>query len=178
MAVDFIGAKGLLKLPDGRENVPGCYKCNTYMLMLEGRLCNDCPFQFASEAVTKKQQIKGKKRLRVYPGKPFKKYGWNFGQRYGKHTFFYFLYHPWLNCQFPEYPDEDLLGNRIAICDENGRKISGEGTKKFQWHIHHLNGNYWDDSAANLLLCLNTEHGLFEADVKNYYKQMERIIWG
>ena len=177
MAVDFIGAKGLLRLPDGRKNVPGCPRCNVYMMYLEGRLCKGCPFKLCSGAVSKHQ--KGKKRLRPYPGEKFKKYGWNFGQKYGKHTFFYFMYHPWMNCKFPPYPEEDLLGQGIAILNERGEKISDDTTtKKFQWHIHHWNGNYWDDSPWNLLLCLNTEHGLFEAENKKFNKITERIIWG
>jgi hypothetical protein len=170
MAVDFYGARGLLKPCDGQNGCPGCYKCNVHLMYLEGRMCSDCPFSFNSRAENK--------RTRVYPGKKFKRYGWNFGQKYGKHTFFYFMYHPWMNCKFPEYPDEDLLGNRIATLDERGRKISGDGTKRFLWHIHHLNGNYWDDSPWNLLLCLNTEHGFFEADVKRFNRLSERIIWG
>jgi len=174
MAVDFIGAKGLLKLPDGRKNIPGCHKCNVHLMSLEERQCPDCPFSFTSRYGT----LKMKRRCRVYPGKKFKKYGWNFGQKYGKHTFFFFMYYPWMNCQFPPYPQKDLLGIRIATLDENGRKISGDGTKKFQWHIHHINGNYWDDSIWNLLLCLNTEHGWFEADVKKFEKIAIKAIWG
>jgi len=170
MAVDFYGARGLIRPCDGQRNIPGCYRCNVHLMDLEGRLCRGCPFCFNS-------RIEGK-RSRVYPGKEFKRFGWNFGQRYGKHHFFWFMYHPWANCQFPEYPDEDLLGNKIAIVDSNGRKISGDGTKKFLWHIHHLNGNYWDDSPWNLLLCLNTEHGFFEADIKKFNRLSERIIWG
>jgi hypothetical protein len=168
--VDWDGARGLIKITDGRKGIPGCWRCNVHVMSLEGRQCPDCPFKFNS-------RVEGK-RSRVYPGKKFRKYGWAYGQKYGKHTFFYFLYHPWMNCQFPNYPQVDLLGNRKAILDSSGRIISGRGTKRFQWHIHHLNGNYWDDSPWNLLLCLNTEHGFFEADVKYFNKLSERIIFG
>ncbi len=133
MAVDFIGARGLLKPCDGRKNIPGCVRCNVHLMNLEGRLCPGCAFSFNSRSE--------KKRSRVYPGQEFKKYGWNFGQRHGKHKFFYFMFHPWMNCKLPDYPDVDLLKQKIAILDEDGNKISGKYTKRFLWHIHHLNGN-------------------------------------
>lgn len=176
MAVDFNGARGLLMRPDARKDIPGCIQCNYHMMKLENRVCPNCPFKSNSKPSAGKKYKSH--RCRVYPGQGFRRYGWNFGQKYGKHTFFYFMYYPWMNCQFPEYPDEDLLGNKIAILDSNGVKISGDDTKKFLWHIHHINGNYWDDSPWNLLLCLNTEHGLFEADVKKFNKITDKMVWG
>ena len=167
--IDWDGARGLIKIIDGHKGIPGCWKCNVHVMSSEGRQCKCCPFVFNSRGATS--------RSRVYPGKEFKKYGWTFGQKYGKSHFFYFMYHPWANCQLPALPQVDLLGNIKATLDSNGRIISGRGTKKFQWHLHHINGNYWDDSYFNLLLCLNTEHGFFESEVRYWNKLAERMIF-
>jgi hypothetical protein len=134
MNVYVKGIKSLLK--------DECVDCNLHIRREENNICSDCNFRFNSTRATG--------RRGVCPGSIFKKYGLKNPGSMGKHTLYYFLYYPELNFEFPPLPDEDLFG-----------KTSSE--KTFVWHIHHMNIEYWNDHIWNLLLCLNTEHRIFES---------------
>jgi len=159
--VDFSGIKGLLCFD--------CITCNLYLKFLTDCICSKCPFSSNS---TMKDKTTKKNRIRIYPGKEFKKYGLINLPAMGKHTLFYFLYNEELNFKWPEIPQVDLLENlnkQYYPLEDNN--------KKFIWHLHHENGNYWDDSCWNLFLCLNTEHGFFESEHRKFERIAQTAIW-
>jgi hypothetical protein len=138
MDVDIRGIKSLLK--------GECVDCNLHIRRIENNICSNCNFGFNTQYATK--------RGRVCPSSIFRKYGVLNPDYMGKHKLYYLLHYPELNFELPHLPDEDLFGNTSS-------------DKKFVWHIHHLNREYWNDSIWNLLLCLNTEHNQFDALWKN-----------
>ena len=141
MNVDIEGIKSLLKKQ--------CVICDVSEKRMHGIRCKKCPFVFNT-------QDTNSKRARVGTGAKFYKYG--VPKDTGKHQFYYFLYYPELNFEYPPVPEIDLYDN------------VNPGT--WRWIIHHLNGNHFDDRIWNLLLVLNTEHGKLHADLNS-----ERNIW-
>lgn len=128
-----------------------CTVCHVQERAEKGTRCDDCPFRFNS--------IGPKGNSRIYPGAEFKKYGLKDTPHMGKHTLFYFLYHPWLNFTFPDPPEKDIFGRKV------GDKLNDKSKKvitSFRVVIHHMNKKFYDDSKYNLLLCLHTEHPWWE----------------
>lgn len=152
--IDYDGIKKILK--------DECIICNVTEKHLKNQKCLDCPFCFNSTMNTKNKEA----RIRVYPGKKFKKFNLKNLKDMGKHTLYYFLEHPELNFTVPNTPTKDLLGQSQGEYDERGRIIKETG-KHFVYHIHHENGLFYDDNPWNHILCLNTEHMKLENTLKN-----------
>lgn len=108
--------------------------------------CNDCNFA-----------IEGG---RPYTGSKFKYAGIN--KRIGKHYLFYFLNNPHLNFKLPPLPDYDLYGNYRY------------NYKRWEWHLHHEDGNELNDSEWNLILLLNTEHAIIHSQNAEMHKPENR----
>jgi hypothetical protein len=155
--VDFEGILELLRSMEG-----DCRICDHVERKKQGNLCCNCCMRSNST------YGKGdSKRSRVYPSsRVFKKFGLINLPAMGKHMLYHFLDHPELNFTYPPLPDEDLFG---VISKEKAVSLGldPEAGKNFLWHIHHENGNYWDDSEDNKMLCLNTEHPKFAARDKH-----------
>ena len=119
-----------------------CMTCDFWEKFKSKIKCDDCPFTKSSQgAVT---------------GKKFKKYGIKVG--IPKQYLYYFLNHPELNWKLPNIPDEDYLGN------------SRLNYNRWNWEIHHEDGNHWNDSEWNQLLVLFTEHSHLHWDENNPMK--------
>jgi len=145
---------------------PDCIDCNMHLRKLEKTRCSDCKLIFNS---TYWNNNKTYRRTRVGCSREFSKYGIDNPPELGKCQLFYFLYHPELNFKLPPVPMVDL--NKNTWLD-----------KKFIWHLHHINGEYWNDNIWNLLLCLSTEHKSIENAEQKYIKEMKdksfKLIWG
>lgn len=122
-----------------------CVTCNMCERREQNTRCEDCPFIFNS-VYNHKQKGNVPKRSRVGCGVKFKEFGLKKikYQHVGKHQLYFFLFHPELRFRMPDFPATDMFGNPFS--------------NTWTWHIHHLNGLFYDDRKENLLLCLNTEH--------------------
>jgi len=151
-----------------RLDIPGiwsllkheCITCDKHTKHLSGVECEDCFLIFNSSYNHQKGARKEDERRRVGCGKHFKQFGLN--EKYshvGKHQLYFFLFHPELSFKLPEFPPLDMFGNPEPI--KNGKPI-------WTWHIHHLNGVYYDDRKENLVLCLNTEHKFIDEHILHW----------
>ena len=91
--------------------------------------CVDCPFVFDKPRVLLSQ---------LFIDRGIKKIQ--------KHELYFFLYNPHLMWSYPELPDYDFNNNYF------------KNYKRWNWVVHHEDGNHWNDNIWNLLLVLNTEH--------------------
>lgn len=120
-----------------------CIICDVYRKKKEKIACKNCPFRLNSITENKRYG----KRTRVCPAEFFKSFGIKKPGDIGKHTLFYFLYHPEFNFKLPK--------------DDKGRS----------YHIHHKNGLYYDDRYENLVLVTNSEHRVLEAELTKNEKE-------
>lgn len=136
-----------------------CITCDFYKRFKEGTKCKDC--NFVSNSGYNSRKGKRARRNRVGCGVKFRDVGGFKPIKYshvGKHQLYFFLFNPELKFQLPDFPPVDMFGNPPLLNEE--------GEIKWVWHIHHLNGIYYDDRKENLALCLNTEHKFIDKYVK------------
>lgn len=153
-----------------------CVVCNRHERRSRNTICKKCPFCFNSAS---KKGIGS----RVGCGKVFEKYGLVDPGNIGKYQFFYFLYYPELNFNFPEPLTKDYLGNynKDKLLGKKKAFIDPSKIKKFKWVVHHINCIDWDDRVWNLILVLNTEHGSIHGEDNRTYNSwkliQEKTLW-
>ncbi len=151
MDVDIEGCKSLLN----PEKNKYCVICNVHERRSRKTKCKNCACIFNSAP-------KAGAGSRIGMSANFKKYGIEEPSKLGKYQFFYFMYYPELNFELPSLPSIDLEGNDIR-------------NKTFKWIIHHENGIHYDDRVWNLILMINTEHGVIHGEMNKINKPWEII---
>ena len=121
-----------------------CINCNIREKRSKNIRCSDCFFMLQNEG--------------SISGKIFKEYGLYL---LPKKYVYYFLYNPDLNWTLPSLPEVDFIGNKR------------QDRIRWEWVIHHEDGNPWNDSKENLILCLNTEHRYFHNLENNPMKNQD-----
>lgn len=156
MEVDRDGVLSKIKL--------ACIMCNPHLMDGVGERCESCPFIKGSR--TNKGNRFHTIRTRTACSSVFKQYGILDPGNTGKDTLFWHLYHSGNIWIYPTLPQVDNIGNYNTDNPPQGILLEPKKPKKFQWHVAHLNGLYWDDSYGNIHLMLNTEHTRHDADYR------------
>lgn len=164
---DVPGAISLLD-PEAKDG-KFCAVCNLHEMRNPSVRCKECPFVFSS--ISKKG-----KRARVGMGAKFLKYGFSkqwINKMGGKCQFYFFIFRPGLNFQYPPLPQQDALGNynQDNLPDF---EVDSERIKELNWHVHHSNGVWYDDRPWNLILMLNTDHGFLHGMGKIHHESWRR----
>ena len=148
------------------ELKPECAMCDVHKRIGQNTRCRPCLF-------IKHSAPRSGKPCRIAVGARLTKYG--LPKELGKYQFFYLLYHPELNWEFPQLPVTDMYGNynKMAITAQFQIFIDPDRLKEFKWIVHHVNGFNWDDRIFNLLLVLNTEHGVIHGE-DHYWKRIQQ----
>lgn len=136
--IDIPGIWSLLK--------PECITCNTHEIYMDmSKQCIGC--NLSMNGINQGNKDSDNCSSRPALRSVFKKYGILKPERVGKHQLYFFLHNLYLNFKYPELPDFDIFGNKK--------------NDKWLYHLHHINGNFFDDRKENLILLLATEHKFF-----------------
>jgi len=109
-----------------------CIRCNVRYKYQNNKRCINCPFVISNDVTT---------------GIKFKIIGVPHGLK--KPYVYYFLNYPELNWKLPELPVEDLHSN------------FKKEYKRWNWELHHEDGDHFNDNYWNLMLLINTEHSRY-----------------
>jgi len=128
-----------------------CINCNIYDKKEKNERCTSCFFKIGSDgAETSKILYNTLYKIPIGIPKP---------------KLFYFLYYPELNFSFPTLPNVDLFGNEKY------------NRKKWNWVIHHEDGNHYNDNIWNLILLLNIEHHIIHSKERNPMDNVNKSIF-
>jgi len=166
----MIAAKRLLSIRDdliegkGEQLIVKYDNAIKFLKKVPDTKCPDCNFVAASTTSMAKDSAGIIKRCRTGLGRRFANYGIVNPNDFGKYQLMYFLYYSWLDFRWP-------VIDPIGTLDVFGNEI----TEDTQWHIHHMDGVYFNDSRWNLLLCYNSEHQTFERKFGTNASYWEKI---
>lgn len=163
-----------------------CVTCNMHERRSRKNRCKKCPFNFKSTEPGNGSKVgmgaKFKPFIKVYTGvidadgnREVRDCLTSDIEEIGKCQFFYFMYHPELEWEFPPFPDTDSLGN-IRIGSELAKTCNDvKKLKNFLNTIHHNNTLWYDDRYFNLTHTINTEHGAIHGEINRKNRPMELI---
>lgn len=184
--VDTKGLWSVLDPEPGGKVKKVCVTCNMHERRSRGNRCKKCPFNFKSTEPENGSKVgmgaKFKPFIKVYTGavnsdgsREVRDCTLDDIVEIGKCQFFYFMYHPELEWEFPPLPDMDSLGNirkgsELAKTCKDKKKL-----KTFMDTIHHNNTIWHDDRYFNLTHTINTEHGSIHGEINRKNRHLELI---
>lgn len=147
--LDVPGMYGLFR------NIFQCMMCNTEQRFIAKNECPWCVFQ-------RKSPIEGGGVTRVGCNqKIFLEFGLQNPPEFGKHHLFWLMCHYRAGSMYPPLPDEDIMG------------IARGNRKTWVFHLHHINGDHWNDCPWNHGALLPTEHALWHPGIVDSDRQQE-----